>query len=60
LKYLAFENECCTFAPDLVPDVTIGIKREVRLKSGAIPVAVRASPTPPKEGLKEKILQTTV
>jgi len=30
-----------TFVPDLVPGISAGIKREVRCKSGAIPVAVR-------------------
>jgi hypothetical protein len=30
-----------TFAADLVPGFKAGIKREVRCKSGAIPVAVR-------------------
>ena len=41
LKYLANENGYCTFATDLVSGITTGIKREVRCKSGAIPVAVR-------------------
>jgi len=32
------------------------IKREVRCKTGAIPVAVKRPPqTPPKEGLKKKL-----
>ena len=46
-RYSHVENSSCkqNFSPyicsDLVPGLIIGIKREVRCKSGAIPVAVR-------------------
>jgi hypothetical protein len=41
-KFLFFRNEINTFEPVIGSRVT-GIKREVRCKSGAIPVAVSAS-----------------
>jgi len=45
-----------TFVPDLVPGIKNGIKREVRCKSGAIPVAVSNAPFPGGIGKHLKIL----